>query len=42
MQDCEPYNVVTASTIEPPHGDPVYDECHVPEQEPSHYERITN
>ena len=37
MQYCEPYNIVTTK---PSNSDGVYDECHVPEQESSHYERI--
>ena len=37
MQHCEPYNIVTTK---PSNSDGVYDECHVPEQEPSHYDSI--
>ena len=36
MQYCEPYTVTT----KPSNSDDVYDECHVPEQEPSHYDSL--
>ena len=38
MQYCEPYNIVKKT--KPSNSDGVYDECRVPEQESSHYERI--